>query len=217
MDEEELPTYNEKVDVWSVGALTFEALTGFQPFLADGAADLAALVAARLAARDADSDLPAFIARAPGLSAECRDFVARCLEADPAARPAAAELLAHPWIAGAAPAAPPAPSVCASRPSTSSSVASAATSEWAASSADAGAGPDWTLSSDAPARSDEVLATLSLPWLLRAPAGPPAGACSGTALAPAPLPVHPALKGCASLDAPAACAAALAGALRPLP
>jgi serine/threonine protein kinase len=98
MDEEELPTYNEKVDVWSVGALTFEALTGFQPFLADGAADLAALVAARLAARDADSDLPAFIARAPGLSAECRDFVARCLEADPAARPAAAELLAHPWI-----------------------------------------------------------------------------------------------------------------------
>jgi serine/threonine protein kinase len=99
MDEEELPTYNEKVDVWSVGALTFEAVTGFQPFLADGAADMAALIAARLAARDPDSGLPQFIARAPGLSPECRDFMARCFEAAPEARPGAAELLVHPWLA----------------------------------------------------------------------------------------------------------------------
>ncbi|KAI8464568.1 MAG: kinase-like domain-containing protein [Monoraphidium minutum] len=99
MDEEELPTYDEKVDVWATGALMFEALTGCQPFLADGAAEMAAMVAARLAAADPGSGLPAFIASAPGLSADARAFLARCMQQDPAARPSAAELLAHPWIA----------------------------------------------------------------------------------------------------------------------
>ncbi|GBF96085.1 hypothetical protein Rsub_08961 [Raphidocelis subcapitata] len=98
MDEEELPTYDEKVDVWAVGAVTFEALTGRQPFLADGAAEMAGLVAARLAARDGATGVPAFIAGVAGLSAECRDFLTRCFEAAPLARPAAAELLAHPWL-----------------------------------------------------------------------------------------------------------------------
>ncbi len=101
MDEEELPTYDEKADVWSVGALVYEALTGCQPFLADGAAEMASVVARRLAQRDAASGQPAFIAQAAGLSPEARDFVARCLEARPEARPAAAELLAHPWLAAA--------------------------------------------------------------------------------------------------------------------
>jgi serine/threonine protein kinase len=100
MDEEELPTYDEKADIWSVGALTFEALTGRQPFLADGAAEMAAVVAARLGTVDPETGLPAFIAREPGLSPAARDFVAACLAADPAARPGAAELLGHPWLGG---------------------------------------------------------------------------------------------------------------------
>jgi hypothetical protein len=98
MDEDELPVYDEKVDVWSVGALLFEALTGFQPFLADGAAEMAATVAARLADRDPETGLPAFLSRQPALSADAKDFIARCLEARPEARPSAAELLAHPWL-----------------------------------------------------------------------------------------------------------------------
>jgi serine/threonine protein kinase len=98
MDEEELPTYDEKVDVWAVGAVTFEALTGRQPFLADGAAEMAAVVAARLEAHDSASGVPAFIAGVKGLTDECRDFLARCFASAPVARPSAAELLEHPWL-----------------------------------------------------------------------------------------------------------------------
>ena len=90
--------YTEKADLWSVGAIVYEAVTGRQPFLADGAAEMAAVVATRLAAVDSDSGLPAFIASAPGLSDDCRTFSAACLVADPAMRPSAAELLLHPWL-----------------------------------------------------------------------------------------------------------------------
>ena len=105
LDEAELPAADEKADVWAVGCLAFEALTGRQPFLADGAAEMAAVVAARLAAVDAATGLPAFIARLPGASAAAKDFVARCLAPRPEQRPGAAELLAHPWLAAAAAAA----------------------------------------------------------------------------------------------------------------
>ncbi|KIZ00183.1 hypothetical protein MNEG_7778 [Monoraphidium neglectum] len=99
MSEEELPVYDEKADIWSVGALLFEALTGFQPFLADGAAEMAAVVAARLEERDPDTGLPGFLARQPALSADAKDFLARCLEPRPEARPCAGDLLQHTWIA----------------------------------------------------------------------------------------------------------------------
>lgn len=40
MSEEELPQYDEKADLWSLGTIAYEALTGCQPFLADSASEM---------------------------------------------------------------------------------------------------------------------------------------------------------------------------------
>ena len=83
--------YDEKVDVWAVGALVVEALTGALPRDACAGGD------------DGDDDngagAPAAAAKLlAGASAACRDFAARALARDPRRRPSAAELLRHPWI-----------------------------------------------------------------------------------------------------------------------
>jgi len=117
IDEEDLPTYDEKVDVWSFGVVLYEALSGVQPFLADSAADMLTVIGKKLAKRlDPDQqqqqhhhhhhshwalkqvhDLPAFIARLP-VSADAKDLLAACLTWDVNKRPNAAELLSHPWL-----------------------------------------------------------------------------------------------------------------------
>jgi serine/threonine protein kinase len=84
------------VDVWSVGALLFEALTGFQPFLADSAADMVVTIATKQGARNA-SGVPDFIA-CHKLSADCEDFLVSALTWDAGARPTASQLMAHRWM-----------------------------------------------------------------------------------------------------------------------
>ena len=103
LDEAELPAYDEKADVWAAGCLAFEALTGRQPFLADGVAEMAAVVGERLRDVDAATGLPAFIAALPGVSADAKAFLAAALTPRPEARPSAAALLAHPWLAACGP------------------------------------------------------------------------------------------------------------------
>jgi hypothetical protein len=101
-----LASYNEKADIWGVGVLVLEALTGCAPF-AHANPDIAALKARF----GAPPPLPA------GTSAACADFVRAALTQDPARRPSAAELLAHPWISRAAPAgAAEAPAAAAAPP-----------------------------------------------------------------------------------------------------
>lgn len=83
----QLPSYCAKADVWAVGILLHEALSGRTPFAhADPA--LASLRAQFSAA----PPLPA------GVSDACADFAARALAKRPAERPSARELLGHAWV-----------------------------------------------------------------------------------------------------------------------
>ena len=97
MSEEELPTYNEKVDIRSAGLVVYEAMAGSQAFMGDSAADIRE--AQRLALQDvsADSGLPQFIAKL-GLSGDGQQLLNLMLQPDPARRPGAEALLQHPWI-----------------------------------------------------------------------------------------------------------------------
>ncbi|EFJ41239.1 hypothetical protein VOLCADRAFT_119772, partial [Volvox carteri f. nagariensis] len=101
MSEEELPQYDEKADVWSLGVLTFEALTGCQPFLADTPAEMARLQRELLSQLDAAGS-PWLFADCGGrghlLSREARSFLLEALQLDPINRSSAERLLQHPLI-----------------------------------------------------------------------------------------------------------------------
>lgn len=91
MAEEELPMYNERVDIFSFGVILFQMLSGDVPFKHACAAELQKNV------RGADFG-QLISQRCSGLSSEGRDFLQRCLVADPEKRATAAELLEHAWL-----------------------------------------------------------------------------------------------------------------------
>ncbi|PUZ55200.1 hypothetical protein GQ55_5G193200 [Panicum hallii var. hallii] len=79
-------------DVWALGCTVLELATGRAPW-----GDLGDLLAAvhRIGYTDAAPEVPAW------MSAEARDFLARCFARNPRDRWAAAELLEHPFLASA--------------------------------------------------------------------------------------------------------------------
>jgi serine/threonine protein kinase len=82
-------TYNEKVDVWSLGCITHIMLTGCPPFFA----------------RDKKGIFDAIKDKKPGfgnmknkLSVEAVELVDKMLEKDPANRFSMEEVLNHAWL-----------------------------------------------------------------------------------------------------------------------
>jgi calcium-dependent protein kinase len=86
-----LNSYTYKVDIWSIGVISYILLCGFAPF-----------------AGDTDYDTLQLVARAPlefpspewdDISHQAIDFVTKLLDRNPDTRPTAEKALQHPWIA----------------------------------------------------------------------------------------------------------------------
>ncbi|OJJ01018.1 hypothetical protein ASPVEDRAFT_40543 [Aspergillus versicolor CBS 583.65] len=77
--------YNEKVDLWSLGVLTYEFLVGEAPF-----EDTPVMTQRRI--QRGDMQVPSFV------SPEARDLIKRLLVLDPEKRISLDEIQKHPWI-----------------------------------------------------------------------------------------------------------------------
>jgi hypothetical protein len=89
-------TLTPALDVWGLGAVVYYVLAGRDIFLGDSDWELEEL--ADVVNASDGVQLPEGV-RA---SYAARDFLSRCLERRPGQRAAARELLAHPWLRGAA-------------------------------------------------------------------------------------------------------------------
>ncbi|KAF2965193.1 hypothetical protein GQX73_g8394 [Xylaria multiplex] len=78
-------SYNEKVDLWSLGVLTYEFLVGEAPF-----EDTPVMTHRRIAR--ADMSIPSFV------SPEARDLIKKLLVLDPEKRIPLEQVQTHPWI-----------------------------------------------------------------------------------------------------------------------
>ncbi|GIM00476.1 hypothetical protein Vretimale_5227 [Volvox reticuliferus] len=83
--------YSEKADVWSLGITTIEMATGAPPHASQHPLRVLFLIP-KGPPPQLDGDF----------SPQMKDFVAACLQKNPSERPAARDLLRHPFVAGAA-------------------------------------------------------------------------------------------------------------------
>lgn len=87
--------YDKKIDIWSLGIVTYIMLSGRPPFNAKSKEEIFQQI------------LTQTISLTEGVwskvSKEARNFVKRCLTRDPKMRPCAEELLGHDWIKAKAP------------------------------------------------------------------------------------------------------------------
>ena len=100
------PTYGCQCDMWSLGVLMFNLLSGMQPFEPEGMASEEELEA-RICALPPQWDFSD--PRWAAVSDSAKELIHSLLQPDPACRPTAAELLTRPWVRGDANAAPSQP------------------------------------------------------------------------------------------------------------
>ena len=82
--------YNEKCDIWSIGAITYYLITGIEPFRGDTSNQ----IFSRILYTEPDYSLSKFWNNSPILL----DFLKKCFLKEPLTRPTAKEALEHPWF-----------------------------------------------------------------------------------------------------------------------
>jgi calcium-dependent protein kinase len=82
--------YNEKCDIWSIGAITYYLITGTEPFKGDTNNQ----IFSRILFTEPDYSPSKF----RNTSQILIDFLKKCFLKDPSTRPTAREALSHPWF-----------------------------------------------------------------------------------------------------------------------
>ena len=83
--------YDEKIDVWAVGILTFELLMGSAPFTGSSERD----TYRNITNLDLQAANDLYNQK---VSATAKDFIARILVTDPKHRVSLGDMLTHPWL-----------------------------------------------------------------------------------------------------------------------
>jgi len=78
--------YDKRVDIWSIGVLAFELMTGKPPFESDSFDETTTKI------KKLTIEFP------PYLSPEAIDFVLFILKINPSERPSLNQIVEHPWI-----------------------------------------------------------------------------------------------------------------------